>query len=52
MKKYAFLLVILASVLLLGGCRASDCGCPMSKGKEGQKEEKHLHAESNLISSR
>lgn len=31
MKKYAFF-ALLAILLVMGGCRASDCGCPMSSG--------------------
>ncbi len=39
MKKYAFfaLLVILLGV---GGCRASDCGCPMSKNDQQMMHDK------------
>lgn len=43
MKRLAYLLFALC--LLLTGCRASDCGCPMSKNEGIPKKEKRQSAE-------
>lgn len=39
MKKFAFFALVVI-LLVVGGCRASDCGCPMSKNDQHMMNDK------------